>query len=144
MFEQDYIVKQIRQCTNALERVLLKKKEGKQQEAQKIIEHSLNELPDDNSKKFHELSLQETIAVLENKGSFNAELALIVAELLFEKGQLVEKEESRKCFMQALLLFRKTMKNPNVAFPLEAPQKISRINNFLAPSDIEKVTQQLE
>lgn len=52
MFEQDYIMRQIKQFTHSLEQVLFKKKEGAQQEAQDIIEQSLNELTGENNEHF--------------------------------------------------------------------------------------------
>jgi hypothetical protein len=143
-FEQDYIMRQVQQFADALEKVLFKKKEGKRQEAQDIIEQSLNKLPDVNDRNIQELSLDNTISVLENEGTFNSELALIIADLFFEKGKLVDKNESQKCYMQALLLYQKAMKDHNVAFPLQATQKISQIKNELDPSDLEKVKQLLK
>ena len=144
MFEQDYIMRQIKQFTHALEIVLFKKKEGKQQEAQNIIENSLTELLEEHHDNFHQLSLEETLCALENSGSFNAELALIVADLLYEQSELADKKESQQCYLQALLLYHKAMKDPGTAFPLQATQKISHIKSELDPSDLGKVKQLLE
>lgn len=144
MFEQDFIMRQIRQFTRALEKVLFKKQEGKKEEAQDIIEQSLNKLCEGSDRNFQELSLDDTISALENDGKFNAELALITADLLYEKSALADKKELQKCYMQAFLLYQKAIENPEVAFPLQATQKISQIKNKLDSSSLEKVKEFLK
>lgn len=137
-------MRQIKQFTYALEQVLFKKKEGEKQEAQDIIEQTLKELPKENNRRFQELSLADTLSTLKIDGYFNAELALIVADLLYEKGQFTNKSESKKCYMQALVLYQKALKDPKTAFPLQATGKISGIKKKLDASDLEKIEAQLD
>ena len=136
-------MRQVKQFTQALEAVLFKKREGQKQKAQDIITQTLGELVEGDSDDFHQLSLKETVSTLENGGNFNAELALIVADLLYEQGELANKNKSYKYYMQALLLYQKALKNPDVAFPIEATQKISQIKSTLDSSDLKKVEELL-
>ena len=144
MFRQDFIMRQIRQFTEGLQRVIAKKKKGEEQEAQDLIEQFLTDVQDDEHRKFYTLSLAETVSALNNDDDFNAELALAVADLLFEKGQITEDDISTTSYKQALVLYKKAMNNPEVAFPLEAMQKIEKIKGALDSSSIEKVKQVLE
>lgn len=57
MFKQGFIMRQIQQFTDAIQRVIAKKKVGQEQEAQDLIEQLLNELQEDHNKKFHHLTL---------------------------------------------------------------------------------------
>lgn len=136
-------MRQIKQFTYALEQVLFKKKEGEQQEAQDIIDQYLNELPEEK-KSFQDLSLGDTLSTLKNDGDFNADLALIVADLLYEKSNIVDKSQTKKCSMQALLLYQRAMQDPKAAFPLQATQKISELKNKLDASDLDMVKAQLD
>lgn len=140
MFEQDYLMKQIKQSIQALERVLFKKKEGKQEEALSLINHSLAELLEIDEKNFQDISLDETISVLENYGAFNAELAVIIADLIYEKCDLMDnRNDINKCYLQALLLYMKAIKYRDIAFPLQSLDKISQIKKNIRKSDLEKV-----
>lgn len=144
MFKQGFIMRQIQQFTDAIQQIIAKKKEGEEQEAQDLIEQLLTELQEDDKDNFHSLTLDETISVLEHDGQFNAELALSVADLLYEKGQLTESSVSTTSYMQALVLYQKAMTDPEVAFPLQAMQKIERIKQLLGPSNLEKVNELLK
>lgn len=76
---------------------------------------------------------------MEHDGQFNAELALPVADLLYEKGELTGNTASQTSYMQALLLYKKAMNHPDVAFPLQAMSNIERINSLLDAASLEKV-----
>lgn len=139
MYEQDYMMSQIRRFFEALGQILLMKREGKQKAALKLIDQSLSELFERNGNKIHELSLEETIFGMEQDGKFNAELAVIVADILYEKGELIDEANRYKCFMQALLLYKKSGKSADLAFPLQSLEKITRIERLLDKSDLEKI-----
>lgn len=141
MFQQGYIMRQIQQLTQALQQVLFNKKQGYRQEALDILQRALNGIPNDPEAEFHRLSLDETLQAMQSDGTFNTDLALAAADLLYEKGQLRDNDDdgSRHCYMQALLLYRTVMDDPQVAFPLEAPQKIEHIERMLQTADVEAV-----
>lgn len=131
MFQQDFIMKQIQMFTQVLQQVLFKKQAGKQQEARQLVKETLNELTEDHPESFHDLSLEETLDLFRNEGKFNSELALVVAELLIEEGELLEKNEAEKRYLQALLLYQKALNDPDIAVPLQSGQIIGQLKEKL-------------
>lgn len=139
MFQQDYIMKQIRMLIQVLEQVLFRKKNREPEEALQLINEALMDLPDRDISDFGDLSLKETLEVPVLNNSFNAELAFILADLLFEKAELMQEDDASGTLQQSLLLYRHGMKEPAAAFPLEAADKITKIEEHLIPDQIKEV-----
>lgn len=124
----------------ALEQVIFRKRQGQHQEAQSLIEQALNELLHTSARDFSELSLEETLSAISRNGAFNAELGLSVAELLYEQ----DAKASAKSKLQALLLYRKAMEDPAVAIPLQALDKITGLEEDLAPDELAVIRRLLD
>lgn len=140
MFEQDFIMRQIQQLVRVLRRILFKKSQGLHQEAEIIIDQTLNEFLEDDSKDFQSLTLSETLEALKKDGQFDAELAYVVGDILYEKAELEsEVSKSKKFYKQAFLLFYKAKQYPSVAYPVTTTEKISRIEEKLETSSLEDV-----
>ncbi len=135
MFQQDYIMRQIQMMVKVLEQVIFRKKQGRYEEAKQVAEEALGELFGENRV---ELSLEETLTALEKNGAFNAELAYIVADLLFERAAL-DGEDAEKSLMQSLLLYKKAMRHPGAAFPIDAAKKISDLEHRLGEHELKAV-----
>ena len=131
MFQQDFIMKQIQMFTQVLQQVLFNKQAGNQQEARQLVKETLNELTEDHPDSFHDLSLKETLNLFRNEGKFNSELALVVAELLIEEGELLAENEAEKRYLQALLLYQKALDDPDIAVPLQSGQIIGQLKEKL-------------
>src|SRR5690554_1137850 len=131
MFQQDFIMKQIQMFTQVLQQVLFNKQAGNQQEALQLVKETLNELTEDHPESFHDLSLKETLKLFRNEGKFNSELALVVAELLIEEGELLAENEAEKRYLQALLLYQKALDDPDIAVPLQSAQIIGQLKEKL-------------
>ena len=133
-------MRQIQQLVRVLRRILFKKSQGLHQEAQIIIDQTLNEFLEDDSKDFQSLTLSETLEALKKDGQFDAELAYVVGDILYEKAELEsEVGKSKKYYKQAFLLFYKAKQYPRVAFPVTTTEKISGIEEKLDASTLEDV-----
>lgn len=140
IFEQDFIMRQIQQLVQVLQKNFSKKSQGLHQEAQIMIDETLDDFLDDDSKNFQSLTLSETLEVLKKDGLFNVELAYAVGDILYERAELESDEEkSKKFYRQAFLLFYKAMQYPSVAFPMTTTDKMSHIEEKLDSSSLESI-----
>ena len=139
MIQRDYILKQIQQLAQVLEYVLFAKSENRSEDAIQAINKALNELNGQHHRSFDELEFPEILKALESKGSFNSELAYIIADLLFEKATLLGNEQTTKQQKQALLLYMKAMKSNTAAFPIEATDKIALLKKGLSKDELAEV-----
>ncbi|WP_234572436.1 hypothetical protein [Rhodohalobacter sp. 614A] len=140
IFEQDFIMRQIQQLVQVLQKILFKKSQGLHQEAQIMIDETLDDFLDDDSKSFQSLTLSETLEVLKKDGLFNVELAYAVGDILYERAELeIDEEKSKKFYRQAFLLFHKAMQYPSVAFPMTTTDKMSHIEEKLDSSSLESI-----
>lgn len=130
-FEKDYIIRQVKLFAEFLMQVLSLKRQGRNEEAHEKIQQSLNELCESTEKEFHELTVDEMFDALKYNGNFNAELAIIVADLLYEEREFLEGKDRERCSKKALKIYQKVKEFPDVAFPIEAIQKITQLNTEL-------------
>lgn len=138
LFEQDFIMRQIQYLTQILQQIIFKKNQNKHQEAVDEIQDALQEITKDDPKEFNELSLQNTLDIFLTEDKFQSELALAVADLLVEEGEMLQDksfDRSQKSNQQALLLYKKAKQDNNAAVPLDIQQKIQQLEQKLSPSD---------
>src|SRR5699024_7660360 len=108
-FEQDFIMRQIQQLTQLLQQIIFKKKQNKHKEARQQIRDALERFTADQPQNFSELSLEETLRLFNQEDGFRAELAVAVADLLAEQGDLYQNRKfsrSQKSYAQAFLLYQ--------------------------------------
>lgn len=137
LHRQDFLMRQIQHLTQILQQIIFKKNQNKRQEAIEEIQDAFQQLKRDHPKQMHELSLQETTDIFDREGNFQAELALAVADLLVEEGNIREHPFSRsqKSFAQALLLYRRARADEDAAVPLDIQQQIQQLEKKLGESD---------
>lgn len=136
--KQDFLMRQIQFLTQILQQIIFKKNQDKQQEAVDEIKDAFRRLSRDHPKEFHKLTLEETVSFFERQGKFQSELAVAVADLLFEEGNIRRDKSfsaSQKCHAQALILYKKTLKDESASVPLDIRKTISTLNEKLAHSD---------
>ena len=137
LHQQDFLMRQIQHLTQILQQIIFKKNQNKRQEAVEEIQDAFKQLTRDHPKEMHELSLKETTEIFDRRGSFQAELALAVADLLVEEAKIRANAFSRsqKSFAQALLLYRRARSDDDAAVPLDIEQRIQQLEEELAQSD---------
>ena len=131
-------MRQIQFLTQILQQIIFKKNQNKQQQAVDEINDAFRRLTQDHPKEFHNLTLEETVSFFERQGKFQSELAVAVADLLQEEGNMRREKSfstSQKCHAQALILYKKTLQDESASVPLDIRETISTLNEKLAHSD---------
>lgn len=137
-FQQDFVLQQVKYLTQLLEQIIFKKNQKQYDQAIEQIQHAFQQLTEDHPKDFSELSLAETLNIFKRDQDFEADLALAVADLLIEKGEILQKKHyshSQKCYLQALLLYKKVQHTAEIPLPLNIPQRITRLKSEIQDSD---------
>ena len=143
LHEQDFLMRQVQYMTQLLQQILFKKSQNRKQEAKDEIENALNRLSESTPKEFSELSPEETLQIFTINNSYKSELALAAADLLIQKGEMMEEtsfSKAQKSYAQALLLLKRTLKDPEAAVPLDIRQKVRTVETQIAdPDQLQKI-----
>lgn len=134
LFEQDFLMRQIQYLTQLLQEVIFKKSQNRPREAIQLIDNALQEVNRKNHREFHQLTLEETLLLFRRSGGFEAELAVATADLLRTKVEMEGKHpvsRSRKCALQALLLYKKALLTEDASVPLDINQNIKQLEERL-------------
>ncbi|WP_176466173.1 hypothetical protein [Aliifodinibius salipaludis] len=135
-------MRQIQFLTQLLQQIIFKKNQDKYQEAIEEIQNALTKLTKDHPKAFHQLDFEETLELFTKDKTFESELALAVADLLVEQGKLLYDESfkrSQKSMGQALILYKRSLKNPNASVPLDIEHKIKNLEKKVSANHLEQI-----
>lgn len=130
LFEQDFLMRQVQYLTQLLQEIIFKKSQNQYREAVQEIRNALQKINRDNPKKFYQLSLKETLDLFITNNKFESRLAIPVAELLTEESEMLSERHhsrSRKCVLQSLLLYQKSLSEDDAAVPLDIHQRIEQL-----------------
>jgi hypothetical protein len=90
MVERDYLMRQIQAFAKALAQVILRKKDRQLDEALKEINDAFSE--DREAQGVVDLPLEEFIARIDYMEDFDAQKWALVAELLYEQGDILKRQ----------------------------------------------------
>ncbi len=142
LHEQDFLMRQIQFLTQLLQQIIFKKNQNKYQEAVEEIQNALTKLTKDHPKAFHQLDFEETLELFNHGSTFESELALAVADLLVEQGKLLYEESfkrSQKSMSQALILYKRSLQDPNASVPLDIEGKIDNLEKKVLANHLERI-----
>ena len=137
-FEQDFMMRQIQHLTQLLQQIIFKKNKQQYEEAEQQLQDAFERLTKNHPKSFDELTLKETLDLFTENNSFKSELAIAVADLLTEEGEILQNmqfSKSQHCYSQALLLYKKALQDQSGAIPVDIQQKIKRLEDDSLTSD---------
>jgi phosphoenolpyruvate carboxylase len=146
LHEQDFLMRQIQLLTQLLQQIIFKKNSNQYQEAVEEIQNALTKLTKDHPKAFHQLNFEETLKLFSHNETFESELALAVADLLIEEGELLHEksfERSQKSMAQALILYKKSLQAPNASVPLDISSKIDNLEKKVTEKKLEQINSTL-
>ena len=132
--EEDYLMRYFNQLGVVIAKILGLKKSGKQQEAHLVIDNSLTDFGLKMSEYYLSIDISVLVGELMESHGLNITQIKILAELLFEKGE-IEKEQgnlkiSRHYYSRALVLFNYVTEVEKV-FSFEREEKIKKIKMIL-------------
>lgn len=142
LHQQDFLMRQIQFLTQLLQQIIFKKNQNKYQEAVEEIHNALKKLTKDHPETFHQLDFEETLELFTRDNTFESELALAVADLLVEQGKLLYDESfkrSQKSMGQALILYKRSLQNPNASVPLNIEHKINNLEKKVLANHLEQI-----
>ena len=147
-FERDFVMRQIQNLTQLLQQIIFKKKEQQYDEAKQQLQDAFQRLTKDHPKSFDQLSLKETVDLFTKENNFESELAIAVADLLVEEGDILQAQQfskSQQSYAQALLLYKKSLQDQSSAIPIDIHDKIKTLEaDSLAPSTVDNVDRTLQ
>ena len=135
-------MRQIQYLTQLLQQIIFKKNQNKPKEAIQDIHNAFQRLTKDHPKEFNDLTLQETKSIFVQNEKFQDEIALAVADLLVQQGELLQEQQfsqSKKSHLQALLLYKTALNDQSAAVPLDIQQKIADLEQKLSHEDLEEL-----
>lgn len=139
MLHRDFLMRQLYQAIQvlmqALTRILQLKSEERYEEA--IIEISrVYSGIDLTPRPVGELSADEIIEMCETTRGFEADLALSIADIITEEGEIRSlqgnDERARECLEKALSIYRQALKAEGAAVPLDIGRRMDRLEALLA------------
>ena len=130
MFQKDYLMRQIQQMAQVIAQVLFHRRSDQPGEALDIIHQALNDLPGLDELLSEDLDREDVLAVCSDEGGrLNPELAVTVADILREKGEIQdERDESGAVWLRyALWLYDAALEQGGSAVPWDIHQRIERL-----------------
>jgi hypothetical protein len=129
MIERDYLMRQLMQLLEALQKIILFRKRGETEQAREEIDFFYRCLKiEDDLKK---LTIEELIQKLTEEKKFTNEQIEMIAFVLKEQGELAEDGETRKdCFLKSLFLLE-MVDRQNITYSMERQIKIGELKEYL-------------
>jgi hypothetical protein len=129
MISRDYLLRQIQQLIQLLAQVLLKRQEGRQDEARILLEQTLERLPGFSGVR-KELRREDVEALALTGDTVSAEKAVALADLLAVYGELLlekgQDDEAATAFRHAEWLYSLTLAQERASVPLDIFDRIAR------------------
>lgn len=142
IFQQDFLMRQVQMLTQLLQQIIFRKKQNQYQEAVQEIQNALTKFTKDHPKAFYELDFAETVSLFQYNDTYESELALAVADLLVEQGDMLYEESfqrSQKSMGQALILYRKSLQDPDASTPLDIEDKIDHLEKRVSAAHLDQI-----
>lgn len=140
--EQDFLMRQIQYLTQLLQQIIFKKNQNQYQEAVEEIQNALTKLTKDHPKNFQQLTFEETVNFFMQDSRFESELALAVADLLVEHSKMLNEESfkrSQKSIGQALILYKRSLQDPQASVPLNIDHKINNLEKDVGSKHLKQI-----
>ncbi|MEM1269089.1 MAG: hypothetical protein AAGI08_03480 [Bacteroidota bacterium] len=128
MIRKDFLLRQLAEFVQVLARVMLNRTERRYDEAIEAAHVALRSLPDYDIESRHAATREDVIATCTAEaGTFSAELAVGVADVLYEEARSLEAlgrdEEAELSDRHAAWLYAEAASVPGAALPLHVWQR---------------------
>lgn len=130
MIQRDVLMRQVRQLTQALARVMASREQEQFDEAARHIEQAFRQLTGEKD-PLRRYPIEQVLTQCSTKAGFSAELGTNVAALLKQEGDLLDArgrpEAACRCYVRALALYWRARAEKDAALPLNIGEKIERL-----------------
>lgn len=136
MITRDFILRQIQQLVQVLARVMMLRSARQEETALQEIDRALSEISGMDVLLHPGLHREDVLATCGTGNDFNPEKALVLADVLVEKAELLREEEGRRQYLQyAQWLFQGVLSNESTAIPLDIYDRMTWIKAQLDEED---------
>jgi hypothetical protein len=130
MIERDYLMRQLMQLLEALQKIILFRKRGEVEQAKDEIDffYRCLKIEDD----FQKLSIEEVIRKLTEDKKFTNEQIEMIAFVLKEQGEMAVEEEDRKDYFLKSLFLLQRVDRESITYSMDRQMKIGEIREYLS------------
>ena len=139
MIQNDVLMRQIKQMTEALAEALALVSDGRIDAAHEEIREALDTLTEPGTRPLHERPVADTIAHCTLDHGFSHDLALQVADMLRHQGDLFRRQDqfdtAQRCHVRALALYRHLLdaSSTTTPLPLDIHDRIAHLEAHIDP-----------
>lgn len=137
--QRDVLMRQIMDLAQFLAEVLNLQQSEQYDEAAAHIQQAFRQLTGEQDPLRH-YPIEKVIDQCTAPGGLSAELALNVADLLKQEGDLLQREQRReeacRAYVRALILYKKTIATDTAALPLDIWETVGDVEELVAPCDL--------
>lgn len=127
--ERDYLVRQIMQLFNVLQRILGLRIKGNKEEADEQIRYFYKILKWENN--IRKLTIEELIRYVRNKKHLSNEQTELLAYVLKEQGELAEGEDDRLDFFRKAWFLLNEVERESTVFSMDRQMKLTELKAYL-------------
>lgn len=127
--ERDYLVRQIMQLFQVLQRILGLRIKGDREEAEEQIRYFYKILKWEND--IRRMSIEELINYVQNKRKLTNEQIELLAFVLKEQGELAEKEDDRLDFFRKAYFLLDKVERESTTFSMDRQMKLTELKAYL-------------
>lgn len=138
MLHRDFIMRQLYQAIQAIMQALTSVRQLKAEEryGEAFVEiKQIYSGIDLSPRPVGELSADEIIEMCRTSRGFEADLALSIADLIAEEGEIHflqgDVELARECYEKALSIYRQALREGGAALPLDVGRRMERLEALL-------------
>ena len=128
-FERDYIMRQIMQLIEVLQKILGHRIKGEKEEAEEQIRYFYKILKWEND--IRKMNIEELVGYVQDKKKLNYEQIEVLAFVLKEQGELAEKEDERLDFFRKAYFLLDKVERESVTFSMDRQMKLTELRVYL-------------
>ncbi|HPF50770.1 MAG TPA: hypothetical protein PK335_04305 [Draconibacterium sp.] len=127
--ERDFLMRQIMQLFNVLQRILGLRIKGDREEAEEQIRYFYKILKWEND--IRKLTIEELIDYVHNKKKLTNEQTELLAYVLKEQGELADQEDERLDFFRKAYFLLNEVERESTVFSMDRQMKLGELKAYL-------------
>ena len=127
--ERDFLMRQIMQLFNVLQRILGLRIKGDREEAEEQIRYFYKILKWEND--IRKLTIEELIDYVQNKKKLTNEQTELLAYVLKEQGELADQEDERLDFFRKAYFLLNEVERESTVFSMDRQMKLGELKAYL-------------
>lgn len=127
--ERDFLMRQMMQLFDVLQRILGHRIKGEKEEAEKQIRYFYTILKWDND--IRKLSIEELISYVRDEKKLSNDQIEVLAFVLKEQGELADQEDERLDFFRKAYFLLNELERESTVFSMDRQMKLTELKAYL-------------